>query len=99
MMPKKSKVCNVWGVVAEGLLLCGIAIAGNKPWTLDAVMDLKTVADLQINPMGTKVAYVVSSLNLKRNAYDSEIWIVPATGGTAVPLVSPHFSDSRPRWS
>jgi dipeptidyl aminopeptidase/acylaminoacyl peptidase len=98
MMPKKSKVFYIWSVVAQVFFLSGVANAGNKAWTLDAIMDLKTVVDLQINPTGTKVAYVVSSVNLKRNAYDTEIWIVSATGGTAIQLVSPHFSDSRPRW-
>ena len=75
------------------------ALAGEKPWTLDAIMDLRMVRDPQITADGSKVAFVVASVNSKRNAYDSQIWLVTPTGGAPRPLVSPHFTDSSPRWS
>src|SRR5436189_6120462 len=76
-----------------------LIFAGDKPWTLDAIMDLKSVGKPQITADGSKVAFVVTSVNSKRNGYDSQIWIVAAAGGTPHPLVSPHFTDSSPRWS
>jgi dipeptidyl aminopeptidase/acylaminoacyl peptidase len=73
--------------------------AAPKSWTLDAIMDLKTVSDPEITADGSKVAYVVGRVNAHRNAYVSEIWIVAALGGPRQRLASPHDSDAHPRWS
>jgi dipeptidyl aminopeptidase/acylaminoacyl peptidase len=73
--------------------------AADKPWTMDALMALKSISDPQISPDGSKVAYVVRSANFQRKAYDSQIWVVSTSRGKPQPLKSSHFSDSRPRWS
>lgn len=89
-------------VLRIGLLLSFPVIpsfGAEKPWTLDAIMALKSVSDPQISPDGSKVAYVVREANFQRKAYDSKIWIVSISGGTPRSLKSPHVSDSRPRWS
>jgi Tol biopolymer transport system component len=75
------------------------ALAGEKAWTVDAIMDLKMVGDPQITADGSKVAFVVTSVNSKRNGYDSQIWVVTTAGGALHPLGSLHFSGSAPRWS
>jgi dipeptidyl aminopeptidase/acylaminoacyl peptidase len=72
---------------------------GDKVWTIESLLELKTIADPQITADGTQVAYLVRSVNNERNAYDQTIWVVAATGGKPVRLRAPHFSDSRPRWS
>ena len=81
------------------LLWAACLVAGDKPWTLDAIMNLRTVSDPQITADGSKVAYVVHAVNAKRNAYDSGIWVVAATGGQAYQAAVPHYSDRQPRWS
>jgi dipeptidyl aminopeptidase/acylaminoacyl peptidase len=73
--------------------------AAAKSWTPDAIMDLKSVSDPEITLDGSKVAYVVRRVDIRRNAYVSEIWIVATTGGPGKPLASPHDSDAHPRWS
>ena len=81
-------------------LLCAFSLAaGDKPWTLDAIMTLRNLSDPQITADGSKVAYVVHAVNPKRNAYDSEIWVVAAMGGRVYQPAVPHFSDRQPRWS
>jgi dipeptidyl aminopeptidase/acylaminoacyl peptidase len=62
-------------------------------------MELKTVSDPEIAGDGSKVAYVVRSMDTGRNTYSSMIWIVAATGGPGRRLASPHASDAHPRWS
>src|SRR5258705_8601504 len=71
----------------------------DKPWTMDAIMALKSISDPQISPDGSKVAYVVRSPNFQRKGYDSQIWVVSTSGGAPQPLKSSHVSDGRPRWS
>jgi dipeptidyl aminopeptidase/acylaminoacyl peptidase len=73
--------------------------AAAKSWTPDAIMDLNSVSDPEITRDGAKVAYVVKRVDIRRNAYVSEIWIVATTGGPGKPLASPHDSDAHPRWS
>ena len=85
--------------VVLALIWGGLLSAAQKSWTLDAIMDLKTVSDPQIAADGSTVAYVVTGRDERRNAYSSEIWIVAGTGGPARRLASPHFSDGHPRWS
>lgn len=75
------------------------AVAGEKPWTLDALMNLKTISDVESTADGTKVAYVVHGVDAQRNAYDSEIWVAPASGGQRRQPALPHVSDRQPRWS
>jgi dipeptidyl aminopeptidase/acylaminoacyl peptidase len=74
-------------------------VAGEKSWTLDALMDLKTVSDPEITANGSRVAFVVTARDVHRNAYSSEIRIVAATGGHSQRLAVTHFSDNHPRWS
>ena len=81
------------------LLIPFAASAGDRPWTLDAIMALKTVADPRISPDGEQIAYVVRSENRERNAYDSQIRIVDAGGKSDRPLAGSHDSDHSPRWA
>ena len=90
--------CEV-SLVALSFLGAGRLLAAVKFWTLDAIMDLKTVSDPVITADGSKVAYVVRGIDSRRNDYSSEIWIVPATGGPGQRLASSRDSDAHPRWS
>jgi dipeptidyl aminopeptidase/acylaminoacyl peptidase len=86
-------------LVAAGLFAALSAPAADTPWTVDALMRIKTVGDPQISPDGARIAYVVRSANFERNAYDSEIWMAPADGGRPQRITQPHASDDQPRWS
>jgi dipeptidyl aminopeptidase/acylaminoacyl peptidase len=80
-------------------VICVTALRGAaREWTLDAILDLKTVQDPQIAADGGRVAYVVHARDARRNAYLSEIWVVSAVGHGSLRLASPHFSDNHPRW-
>ncbi len=74
------------------------AKAGER-FTVESLLDLGRVSDPQLSPDGRLVAYVVTTVSLEKNSRVSRIWMVPAAGGTAVPLIRPDGSDSSPRWS
>ena len=88
-----------WYLIA--LILCCNTplLAADSPWTMEAIMALKTISDPQISSDGSKVAYVIRSASFQRKAYDSQIWVVSTAGGTPQSLKSSHVSDARPRWS
>jgi len=56
------------------------------------------IADPQISPDGSRVAYVRVWVNQKSDRYDSALWIVPTTGGAPRQLTAGP-RDGAPRWS
>jgi dipeptidyl aminopeptidase/acylaminoacyl peptidase len=70
-----------------------------RAMTFEDVLALKGVADAQISPDGKWIAYTVSSVDMKDNAVDSDIWLVATSGGSPIRLTTNKKSDSQPRWS
>src|SRR5258706_15730321 len=75
------------------------ALAGEKPWTSDGILALKTVSDPQVSPDGRLVSYVVTQLTEEGDDTQSDVWLVPAAGGEARALTSSPANDDSPRWS
>ena len=51
--------------------------------TVDDLMKLRSIVDVRISPEGERVAYVVSTPSLERNAHEAAIYVVSARGGDA----------------
>ncbi len=91
---------RVFGLVFSLLgVSTAIATAAQRPWTSDDVLAMKTVSDPQVSPDGRFVAYVVDSLNDEKDAYQTDVWLVPTAGGEARQLTSSPQNDDTPRWS
>ncbi len=89
-------------LVALGLILfvsAPLFSDEKKPLTFDDFIQIKRVADPQVSPDGTRVAYVVTEMDLEGNSSNSDIWLIPIKGGEARRLTSSPRSDSHPRWS
>src|SRR5499426_1301935 len=56
------------------------------------------IADPQISPDGSRVAFVRVWVNQKADRYDSALWVVPTNGGAARQLTAGP-RDTSPRWS
>jgi dipeptidyl aminopeptidase/acylaminoacyl peptidase len=68
--------------------------------TADDLYDFRFLADAQISPDGTRVAYVVRTIDRDKNAYRSAIWLVPADGSSeGARITSGPGQDALPRWS
>ncbi len=62
------------------------------------LFDFIWVADPQISPDGSRVAFVRVNVNDKKLGYETSLWVVPTSGGEPRRLTTgPH--DSSPRWS
>src|SRR5205814_3849724 len=54
---------------------------GARGATVDDLMKLRSIVDVQIAPDGQHVAYVVSTPNLANNQHDGALFVVSASGG------------------
>jgi len=87
-------------VAVVGLLAVGAATA-QAPRKLepDSLMTWKWVGDPQISPDGKRVAYTLQGAESDGTRYSGDIWVVPAGGGEARPLVTHPANDRSARWS
>jgi dipeptidyl aminopeptidase/acylaminoacyl peptidase len=70
----------VWWVSS----VSGTAQRTAAPVTVDDLMRLRSIVDVQISPDGGRVAYVVSTPNLSKNEHEPAVYVVPVAGGTPV---------------
>ncbi len=70
-----------------------------RPLEIDDLFAIMSVGDPQVSPDGKWIAYTVSSTNLKEERSESQVWMIPAAGGEAMPMTAKGASAGRPRWS
>ncbi|MGE5341824.1 MAG: prolyl oligopeptidase family serine peptidase [Candidatus Omnitrophota bacterium] len=70
-----------------------------KPLTPQDLFNIKKVTEPVLSPDGKWIAYTISVPNFEKNSYSSDIWLVPAAGGTPKQLTTDPADDSSPRWS
>ncbi len=67
--------------------------------TLDDLQTLRDLGAPQISPEGNWVAYTVSTVDVKADESNSDIWMVNWEGTRAVQLTFSKESEHSPRWS
>src|SRR5260370_8505470 len=64
------------------------------------VYALTGVGDPRISPDGTRIAYVIQTIDRDKNEYRSAIWVAPRDGSEAARLFTAgEKRDGSPRWS
>ncbi|HKQ76636.1 MAG TPA: S9 family peptidase [Blastocatellia bacterium] len=100
-MNSASRRVSLWLAPALiGALIITAASSGAQKRTITEMDLFKFVwiADPQISPDGSRVAFVRVWVNQKADRYDSALWIAPTSGGAARQL-SAGPRDIAPRWS
>ena len=85
--------------VVVALWAAGILAAGRRPITDADLYAFQWVAFPQISPDGRQAAYVLATVNEKRDGYETSLWIVPTTGAAAPRRLTAGPRDTAPRWS
>jgi dipeptidyl aminopeptidase/acylaminoacyl peptidase len=84
------------------LLAFGTALqaADRRGITPEDYFSFQFISDAHLSPDAKLVAYVVTTIDQKKNRRDSAIWLLPVDG-SAVPrrLSAEGFSSNAPRWS
>ncbi|MGH9144739.1 MAG: prolyl oligopeptidase family serine peptidase, partial [Vicinamibacterales bacterium] len=83
-------------------VLVGVALPGAQGKRFITEKDLfkfTWIADPQISPDGSRVAFVRVTVNEKENRYETSLFAVPAAGGEAPRRLTSGLRDTAPRWS
>ena len=70
-----------------------------RPITIDDYFQIQTVHDPQLSPDGQWVAYSVDKSSLKTDKNETRIWMIPTSGGDALPMTAEGVTSAHPRWS
>lgn len=70
-----------------------------KPLAFDDFIRIQRVTDPQPSPDGRSTAFVVTVMDKEANRGNSDVWVVPASGGEPRRLTSSPGTDNNPRWS
>jgi dipeptidyl aminopeptidase/acylaminoacyl peptidase len=70
-----------------------------RPITIDDYFQIQAVHDPQLSPDAQWVAYSVDKSSLKTDKTETRIWMIPATGGDALPMTAEGVTSEHPRWS
>lgn len=95
------KLLRYTGPVAALVLILSAASAAQQKRTITETDLLKFVwvADPQISPDGTQIAFVRVDVNEKADTYDTAVWIVRTDGSEPARRLTNGTRDSSPRWS
>ena len=92
-----------FSTLALALCLCVVAslprAAERRPITEKDLFTFVWIADPQISPAGSHVAFVRVTVDEKADQYDTSIWLVRTEGGEAPRRITGGTRDHSPRWS
>ena len=86
-------------VLALALMAGAPRAVTRRPITETDLFKFTWIADPQISPDGSTVAFVRVVVDAKRTGYETSIFAVPARGGEAPRRLTSGTRDSSPRWS
>ncbi|HXJ11787.1 MAG TPA: hypothetical protein VNH19_05890, partial [Candidatus Limnocylindrales bacterium] len=97
-MNLRSSILSALFFVASSITLAQQS-ATPRPVTVDDLFGVKEAHEPRISSDGQVIAFTVTSNSLKEDKPESRIWMVPTTGGDAIPLTAEGVASSHPRWS
>ncbi len=80
------------------LIVAGLAGAQTRGFQSADLLKLRSVADVQWSPDGSRIAYTVSNNDGPRRPY-SQLWIMTVADGKSIRLAVEKESSSGPEWS
>ncbi len=85
-------------MVVVALVLAAPGLAGARPFTVHDLVAMQRVADPQPSPDGSRVAFVVTTMDLEKNGGRKDLWLATLDGSTVTRLTTHPANDWAPRW-
>src|SRR5947209_2131643 len=70
-----------------------------RPVQPEDLLSIKTIADIQLSPDGSRVAFTLSEIDAEQDGYRTSIWVAPTQGGGPMQFTRGPKQDTSPRWS
>lgn len=86
-------------ILTLGIPTLVTAAEAKRPMKIEDLFRFKRVADPQMSPDGTTVAYALTEVDLANNKSMSSIWLAPVAGGSPRQLTNSPKKDRHPHWS
>ena len=99
---KASAVTAAATAAGFGMPEAGAQTAAKRPMEIADLFRFVRIADPQLSPDGTLVAWQAATVIQESNGSSSSLWIAPADGSQApraLTTVAGTTKDARPRWS
>ena len=80
-------------------LLSAQSSNSSRPITDKDIFDFIWIANPQLSPDGSRVAFTRVNVDAKRTGYETSIWTVSTSGGDLPIRLTSDKHDSQPRWS
>jgi dipeptidyl aminopeptidase/acylaminoacyl peptidase len=95
---------SVWVVLVAGASLAGLVIsvpaaAQGRPITEQDLLAFHWIADPQMSPDGSQIAYTVVGVNDKDNRYETAVWMISTDAHGTPRRLTAGPRDVAPRWS
>jgi dipeptidyl aminopeptidase/acylaminoacyl peptidase len=87
------------GALVAVAIAAGPVSAQGRPITDRDLYAFKWVADPQISPDGSEVAYTLVQVNEKENRYETSVWVVSSGGKESPRRLTTGPRDGAPRWA
>ena len=85
-------------VLLLALLPARSSRAEKRPYTVDDLVAMQRIADPQPSPDGSRVAFLVKTMDLRANTGRTDIWIAGVDGSNVRRLTTDPANDWNPRW-
>lgn len=67
--------------------------------TIEDMMSMKSIGDLQMSPDGKYILYTLTTPNLEKNSSDTDIYRITSDGKEIVRMTTSPKGERHPRWS
>src|SRR5437773_5188542 len=90
---------RLFAVSISLFVLAAFGFGQDHRFTIDDLLKVRRVSDLQGSPKGDLVAFPITDVDRVANKGTTQIYVVPLSGGETRQLTNDEHSSASPRWS
>jgi dipeptidyl aminopeptidase/acylaminoacyl peptidase len=98
-MNLRIRMVSLVGLVLAGVASSGVMAQQKQPITLDDFAKIVSIASPEISHDGTRIAAVISHVNMKHDRHDTQLVLINVRTGAPQPLTFDRLGIADPLWS